>query len=86
MIHTLNSRKKRHYRIIDFLYEKLKENGPATSRQMRGWMFDENKRHLDITPNALGNVLAQNKSKFQKVGMNNGSFVWEAVEEEEVTA
>ena len=85
MIHTLRKR-NRHYRVIDFLYEKLKEKGPATSRQMREWMFDENKRHLDMTSNALGNVLAQNKSKFRKLGRQNGVYLWEAVEEEEVTA
>ena len=43
-------------------------------------MFDENNRRLDITPNALGNVLSQNKSKFRKVGMVNGCFLWGAVE------
>jgi hypothetical protein len=53
---------------------------------MKGWMFDENKRHLDMTSNSLGNVLAQNKSKFRKLGLHNGVHLWEAVEEEEVTA
>jgi len=86
MIHTLSNGRKRHYRIIDFVYEKLKENGPSTVRQMKGWMFDENKRHLDMTSNSLGNVLSQNKSKFRKLGRQNGVHLWEAVEEEEVTA
>tara|TARA_R110002012_G_scaffold58404_7_gene151566 strand:+ start:652 stop:795 length:144 start_codon:yes stop_codon:yes gene_type:complete len=46
-------------------------------------MFDENKRHLDITSNSLGNVLAQNKSKFRKLERLNGVHLWEAVEGEE---
>ena len=86
MIHKLNGGKNRYARVIDFVYEKLKDEGPSTSRQMREWMFDENKRHLDITSNSLGNVLAQNKSKFRKLGRRNGVHLWEAVEEEEVTA
>ena len=74
------SKRNRYSKVIDFVYEKLKEEGPTTSYNMRQWMFDENNRRLDITPNALGNVLSQNKSKFRKVGMVNGCFLWGAVE------
>jgi poly(3-hydroxyalkanoate) synthetase len=79
MMHRI-SKRNRYAKIIDFVYEKLKERGPSTARQMREWMFDENNRSLDITRNALANVLAQNKLKFRKLGMKNGVHLWEAVE------
>ena len=84
MMHRL-SKRNRYARIIDFIYEKLREKGASTSHDMRQWMFEENNRNLDILPNALGNVLARNKSKFRKVGKRAGCFLWEAVEGEEVT-
>ena len=80
------SKRNRYGQVIDFIYKKLKEKGPATSRTIRDWMFDENNRNLDILPNALSNILTRNKSKFCKVGMIHNCFLWDAVEDEEVTA
>lgn len=57
----------RHHHLIRFLHKQLMEHGgPASTHTIYDWCKEANNRRLDVTMNALSNVLGKNPTIFKK--------------------